>query len=167
MPAGPRKAVERHNGRIYWVTRDAALGLARLCPPGRILGTQTFRAAGVFAIFYTHFSGCRHRRILPTQFFRVAVTVAVAFYPHTPFGWPGFCILPTQTFSVTGDCILPTHTLSGRFVSKIEKHEFNFEIFSSRCARPFSYTIHKQMRYILEKHFRAARALFLTQSMSE
>ena len=60
MPAGPRKPVERHNGRIYRLTRDVALGLARLCPPGRILGTQriprgrdrilstqTFRAAGV------------------------------------------------------------------------------------------------------------------------
>ena len=40
MPAGPRKPVERHNGRIYRLTRDVALGLARLCPPGRILGTQ-------------------------------------------------------------------------------------------------------------------------------
>ena len=50
--------------------RDVAVGLARLCPPGRILGTQTFRAAGVF-------------RILPTHTFRVAVTVA--FYLHKLF----------------------------------------------------------------------------------
>ena len=41
--------------------------------PGRILDTQTFRAAGVF-------------RILPTHTFRVAVTVA--FYLHKLFGLP-------------------------------------------------------------------------------
>ena len=40
MPAGPRKPVERHNERVYWPTRDVALGLARLCPPALILGTQ-------------------------------------------------------------------------------------------------------------------------------
>ena len=40
MPAGPRKPVERHNERVYWPTRDVALGLARLCLPARILGTQ-------------------------------------------------------------------------------------------------------------------------------
>ena len=40
MPAGPRKPVDRHNCRVYWPTRDVALGLARLCPPGRILSTQ-------------------------------------------------------------------------------------------------------------------------------
>ncbi len=34
--------------------RDVAVGLARLCPPGRILGTQTFRAAGVVRILPTH-----------------------------------------------------------------------------------------------------------------
>ena len=38
---------------------------------------------------YTHFSGCRHRRILLTQTFRVAVTVAVY-------------ILLTQTCRVAG-----------------------------------------------------------------
>ena len=42
MPTGPRKPVKRYNGRFYWLTRDAALGLALLCPPGRILGTQRF-----------------------------------------------------------------------------------------------------------------------------
>ena len=58
--------------------------------PGRILGAQTFRAAGGFPHFtYTHFSGCRHRRSLPTQTFRVVVSVAV-------------CILGTQTFRVAG-----------------------------------------------------------------
>ena len=66
MPAGPRKPVKRYNGRLYWVTRDVSLGFVDFHAPGRILGTQTFRAAGVF-------------RILPTQTFRVAVTVAVAF----------------------------------------------------------------------------------------
>ena len=45
--ATPRKPVKRHNGRFNWLPRDASLGLARLCLPGRILGTQTFRAAGV------------------------------------------------------------------------------------------------------------------------
>ena len=35
------------------------------------------------------FSGCRHRRSLPTQTFRVVVSVAV-------------CILGTQTFRVAG-----------------------------------------------------------------
>ena len=40
MPAGPRKPVKQHNGRVYWLTHDAVLGLARLCPPGRILDTQ-------------------------------------------------------------------------------------------------------------------------------
>ena len=44
---------------------------------------------------YTNFSGGRGFRILPTHTFRVAVTVA--FYLHKLFGWPGFCILSTQT----------------------------------------------------------------------
>ena len=60
MPAGPRKPVERHNGRVYWPTRDVAVGFVDFFhAPGRILGTQTFRAAGVV-------------RILPTHIFRVA-----------------------------------------------------------------------------------------------
>ena len=70
--ATPSKPAKRQFGPFYWLTRDVALGLARLCPPGRILGTQRiprgrdpilstqpFRAAGVF-------------RILPTHTFRVA-----------------------------------------------------------------------------------------------
>ena len=74
MPAGPRKPVERHNGRVYWPTRDVAVGFVDFFhAPGRILGSQTFRAAGVF-------------RILPTHTFRVAVTVAV--YLHKLFGLP-------------------------------------------------------------------------------
>ena len=57
MPAGPRKPVERHNGRVYWPTRDVAVGFVDFFhAPGRILGTQTFRAAGGFSGFY-HFSG--------------------------------------------------------------------------------------------------------------
>ena len=60
MPAGPRKPVERHNGRIYWPTRDVVLGFVDFFhAPGRILGAQTFRAAGVV-------------RILPTNTFGVA-----------------------------------------------------------------------------------------------
>ena len=90
MLAGPdfrrRKPVKRYNGRFYWLTRDVALVLARLCPPGRILGTQTFRAAGVV-------------RILPTHTFRMAGVLhftythfsggrGVAFYLHTlSFTW--------------------------------------------------------------------------------
>ena len=47
-PAGLRKPVERHNGRVYWPTRDVALGFVDFFhAPGRLLGTQTFRAAGV------------------------------------------------------------------------------------------------------------------------
>ena len=62
MPAGQRKpVVERHNGRVYWPTRDVALGFVDFFhAPGRILGTQTFRAAGFFF------------RLLPTHTFRVA-----------------------------------------------------------------------------------------------
>ena len=70
MPAGPRKPVERHNGRVYWPTRDVAVGFVDFFhAPGRILGTQTFRAAGGFP----HFT-------------------------YTLLGWPGFYILPTHTF---------------------------------------------------------------------
>ena len=104
MPAGPRKPVERHNGRVYWPTRDVAVGFVDFFhAPGRILGTQTFRAAGVF-------------RILPT---------------HTFFGWPGFCILNfafhnlhhfTYThFSGGRGVAFYVHTLSGRFLNEIEK----------------------------------------------
>ena len=51
MPTGPRKPVERHNGRVYWPTRDVAVGFVDFFhAPGRILGTQTFRAAGVVRI---------------------------------------------------------------------------------------------------------------------
>ena len=65
MPAGPREPVERHIRRVYWPTRDVAVGFVDFFhAPGRILGTQTFRAAGVV-------------RILPTQTFSVSVTVAV------------------------------------------------------------------------------------------
>ena len=85
MPAGPRKPVERHNGRVYWPTRDVALGFVDFFhAPGRILGTQIFRAAGFFF------------RILLTHTFRVAG--GFAFYLHTLFGRPGCCILPTHTF---------------------------------------------------------------------
>ena len=70
MPAGPRKPVERHNGRVYWPTRDVAVGFVDFFhAPGRILGTQTFRAAWVF-------------RILPTHTFRVA---GVLHFTYTHF----------------------------------------------------------------------------------
>ena len=64
------KLVKRTIVPFYWLTRDAAPGFVAPPPQGRILGTQTFRAAGVF-------------RILPTHTFRVAVTVA--FYLHKLF----------------------------------------------------------------------------------
>ena len=64
MPAGPRKPVKWQNDRFHWLTRDVSLGFVDFHAPGRILGIQTFRAAGVF-------------RILPTHTFRVAVTVAL------------------------------------------------------------------------------------------
>ena len=84
--ATPSKPVKRHNGRFYCLTRNAAVVFARLCPSGRIVGTQIFRAAGVFAFYlhtlfglpsqshftYTNISGCRNRRILSTHTFRVA-----------------------------------------------------------------------------------------------
>ena len=71
MPAGPRKPVERHNGRVYWPTRDVAVGFVDFFhAPGRILGTQTFRAAGGFF------------RILPTHTFRVA---GVLHFTYTHF----------------------------------------------------------------------------------
>ncbi len=67
MPAGPRKPVERHNGRVYWPTRDVALGFVDFFhAPGRILGTQTFRAAGVVRIGTQVISRGRDR-ILGTQ----------------------------------------------------------------------------------------------------
>ena len=67
MPAGPRKPVERHNGRVYWPTRDVAVGFVDFFhAPGRILGTQTFRAAGVFRILPTRqcvIAGYRFKRV--------------------------------------------------------------------------------------------------------
>ena len=93
MPAGPRKPVKRHNGRFYCLTRDVFRTFCGLFhPPGRILGTQTFRAAGVF-------------RILPTHTFRVA---GVLHFTYTHFsGGRGVAFY--------------LHTLSGRFLSEIEK----------------------------------------------
>ena len=58
MPAGPdvrpRKQMKRHKGRFHWLTRDVALVFVDLLAPGRILGTQTFRAAGVVRLLPTH-----------------------------------------------------------------------------------------------------------------
>ena len=88
MPTGPRKPVERHNGRVYWPTRDVAAGFVDFFhAPGRILPTHFsggrgvfpaftyahfFRVAGVLHFTYTHFSGGR----------------GVAFYLHTlSFTW--------------------------------------------------------------------------------
>ena len=71
MLAGPRKPVERRNGRFYWPTRDVAVGFVDFFP----------RAGPDFR--YTNFSGGRGFRILPLHTFRVAVTVA--FYLHKHF----------------------------------------------------------------------------------
>ena len=93
MPAGPRKPVERHNGRVYWPTRDVAVGFVDFFhAPGRILGTQTFRAARVFA-----------------------------FYLHTLFGWPVFLHFTYTHFSGGRGVAFYVHTLSGRFLNEIEK----------------------------------------------
>ena len=84
MPAGPREPVERHIRRVYWPTRDVAVGFVDFFhAPGRILGTQTFRAAGGFS---------RH--------------------------------LPAHTFSGGQGFAFYLHTISGRFLSKIEKNNF-------------------------------------------
>ena len=80
-PAGPRQPVKRHKDRFYRLNRDVVLVLVDSHPPGRILGTQTFRAAGVF-------------RILPTHTFRVAVTAA--FFSAT-------CILPGGSVIIIND----------------------------------------------------------------
>ena len=89
-----RNPIKPHNGRFYRPTRDVAQVLSQVLwtPSG-----PDFR--------YTNFSDGRGFRILATQTFRVAVTVAVAFYLHKLFGWPGFRILPTHTFGA-----IPTQT---------------------------------------------------------
>ena len=121
----PRKSVKRHNGRCYWLTRDVSLGFARLCPPGRILGTQTFRAARVFRILPTHFSGCRHRRSLATQtFFGLPSPSQLRFSYGNFSGGRGFAFY--------------LHTLSGRFLRKLEQNDVKFETFSGLRAAFFS-----------------------------
>ena len=99
MPAEPRKPVKRRNGRCYWLTRDVSLGFVDFYPPGRILGTQTFRAAGVL-------------RILPTQTFRVA---GVLHFTYTHFsGGRGVAFY--------------LHTLSGRFLNDTEKNNLKLRL---------------------------------------
>ena len=94
----PTKPVIRHNGIFHCLTRDVFLFLARLCLPGRILGTQTFRAAGVV-------------RNLPTHTFRVA---EVLHFTYTHFsGGRGVAFY--------------LHTLSGRFLSAIENTDLKFQ----------------------------------------
>ena len=110
MPAGPdfrpRNSVKRHNGRLYWLTRDVSLGFVDFYPPGRILGTRTFRAAGVF-------------RILPTHTFRVA---GVLHFTYTHFsGGRGVAFY--------------VHTLSGRLLSEIEKNDLKLQNISALRAR--------------------------------
>ena len=81
---------------------------------GRILDTQTFRAAGVFRILPTHtFSGCRHICILPTQTFRVAG--GFAFYLHTLSTTPRALLLKNPMKSLTKVCyILKTFSRCAR-----------------------------------------------------
>ena len=120
-----------------------------------------------------------------THFFRVAVTVAFAFYLHKLFGWPGFCILLTHTFRVAGVCISPTHTFGAILKQNWEKWIQSWNIFRaaralllkqsirkwgifwniSRPARALfpKQSIRKWCTYL--KSFRAARALFLKQSI--
>ena len=105
------KPVKRHDGRFYWLPCDVALVLARLCPPGRILGTQTFRAAGVFAFYlhseYTHFSGGRD----------------FVFYLHTLFGWSGFSHFTYTHVSGGRGLAFYLHTLVGGFLSRRKQYD--------------------------------------------
>ena len=84
MPAGPRNPVERRNGRFYWVTRDVSLGFVDFHAPGRILGTQTFRAAGVVRILSTH--TIRVAEVLHFPYTHFSGSRGVAFYLHTLSG---------------------------------------------------------------------------------
>ena len=126
MPDGPdvrpRKSEKLHNGRFYWLTRDVCPGFGPLMPAG-----PDFR--------YTNFSGGRGFRILRTQNYRVAVTVA--FFLHKLVGLPSPSHLHfTHTnVSVAG----VTYTLSGRFLSKIETNAFKFENVSALRA-PFFFS---------------------------
>ena len=149
LSATPSKPRKRHNGSFYWLTRDGDPVPVAL-PPGPEFGVIKLLGRPGFSHFtYTHFSGCRHRRILPTQTFRVAVTVAFAFYLHT------FLVAGVLHFTYTH--------FRGRFLRKIDENDVKFEKIP-RCARSFSYAINKKMRYTL-KHFSAARGLLLTQSI--
>ena len=101
MPAGPRKPVERHNGRVYWPTRDVGVGFVDFFhAPGRILGTQTFRAAGVVRILSTH-------------------TIRVAEVLHFPY----------THFSGSRGVAFYLHTLSGQFLSDINKNDLKLQKF--------------------------------------
>ena len=90
------------------------------CGPPLRAGFQVhklFGRPGFWHFTYTHFSGgLRGFRILPAQFFRVAVTVAFAFYLHKLFGGRGLHFTYTH-FSVAGVRILPTHTF-GAFLKQ-------------------------------------------------
>ena len=59
-----------------------------------VLSEWSKRAIGHFPYWKIE----RHPTVDCSQLCRVAVTVAVAFYLHKLFGWPGFCILATHTF---------------------------------------------------------------------
>ena len=119
MPAGPRKPVERHNGRIYWPTRDVVLGFVDFFhAPGRILGKLFGRPGGFRGVYLrTLFSGCRRRRSLPPRTFPVAVSGAV-------------CILASQTFRVVG--IL--HFTYTNFSGCRQRRNVHFTINFTFCA---------------------------------
>ena len=89
----PSKPVKRHNGRFYWLTRDVAP--VPVPPPSG----PDFR--------YTNFSGGR----------------GSAFYLHTLFEWPGFCILPIHTFDHAARPSLKKsneiHTRSVLYIEKV------------------------------------------------
>ena len=118
----PNKPIKRHKGPFYWNTRDVS---QFLYPPPIRAGFYVhifFGWPAVSQFTYTHFSGCRHRRILPPQ----TGGRGFAFYllnSTQTSRWPGFAFY--------------LHTLSGRFLSKIEKNDLKFEKFSALRAAFF------------------------------
>ena len=98
---------------------------------------KLFGRPGFSHFTYSHFSGCRHRRILPTS-------TDVSGCSHRRIR-----VVPTQTFRVAGvlhftythfsgcrGVAFYLHTLSGRLLSKFEKNDFKFEKFCTLRA-PF------------------------------
>ena len=106
-------------------------------PRGRILGTQTFRAAGVF-------------RILPTHTFQVAV--AVAFYFNKLFGLPSASQLHFSYTNFSG----------GRGFAFYLRTHFRGDSYAN-LKKMIALLLKEAIRKwgIHRKHFRALRATFI------